>query len=54
MTTNTNTLEDLKDLVLQSEEKKEYKSEKFIQLEKVCKDFLDKQDTDNTLKSLTI
>ncbi len=54
MPTNTNTLEELTQKVLIKEQKNEYKSEKFSELEKVCKSFLSRQDTDNTLKSLTL
>jgi len=46
--------EELKAKVLQQEEKKSYKSDKFKELENIVKWFLAKQDTDNTLKSLTL
>lgn len=51
--TTLNTQE-LKEKVLQTETQKYYTSEKFTQLEQVVKWFLAKQDTDNTLKSLTL
>ena len=46
--------EELKEKVLQQAEKKSYKSDKFKELENIVKWFLAKQDTDNTLKSLTM
>jgi len=52
--TNNNLEEELREQLLKKEEKKEYKSDKFLELEKIVKQFLEKQDTDNTLKSLTI
>lgn len=45
---------DLKEAVLSQEVKKDYKSDKFAQLEQIVKSYLAKQDTDNTLKSLTL
>lgn len=51
--TTQKTQDELKDLILQKEDKKSYKSEKFQELEKIAKDFLKKQDTDSTLKSIT-
>lgn len=59
MSENTNknqkatTQDELKELVLGREEKRNYKSEKFSELEKLAKWFLAKQDTDNTLKCIT-
>lgn len=46
--------ENLKTKILEKEKKKEYKSEDFNELEKIIKWHLLKQDTDNTLKSLTL
>ncbi|MDD5769705.1 MAG: GspE/PulE family protein [Candidatus Gracilibacteria bacterium] len=46
--------EKLKEIILQQEEKKQYKSSKFKELENIIKSYLAKQDTDNTLKSLTL
>ena len=54
MTKNIIDTDELKELVLKNEEKKDYKSEKFLELENIVKWFLQKQDTDNTLKSITI
>lgn len=51
--TKKNTTDDLKELILEQEEKKQYKSKKFSDLEKIVKDYLKKQDTDNTLKTIT-
>lgn len=53
MTTNI-TQEDLKNIILSKEEKIKYKSEKLTQLENTIKWYLSKQDTDNTLKYLTL
>ncbi len=50
----TDNLQDLKELVLEKEVDKNYSSTKFQELEDVVKIFLAKQDTDNTLKSLTL
>lgn len=50
----TDNLQDLKELVLEKEVDKNYSSTKFQELEDVVKSFLAKQDTDNTLKSLTL
>jgi len=46
--------EELKEIVLNQEEKKDYKSEKFNELEKIVNWFLQKQDTDSTLKAITL
>lgn len=51
ITTDNN---DLKEIVIKKEENKNYSSEKFKELEKIIKDFLSRQDTDSTLKSLTL
>lgn len=53
MQENKSNNEELKEKVLNMEQKKDYKSDKFLQLETIIKWFLAKQDTDNTLKSLT-
>lgn len=50
---NSNT-EELKQIVINQEEKKDYSSEKFLQLEEIVKWFLAKQDTDNTLKAISM
>lgn len=50
----TDNSKDLKDLVLEKEEGKSYSSSKFQELENIVKSFLAKQDTDSTLKSLTL
>ncbi len=47
------TQDELKELVLGNVEKRNYKSEKFLELETLVKWFLLKQDTDNTLKCIT-
>jgi len=39
---------------LEKEEEKNYSSSKFQELENIVKSFLAKQDTDSTLKSLTL
>lgn len=54
MQENKSNQEDLKEKVLSQEQKKDYKSEKFAQLEQIVKSYLAKQDTDNTLKSITL
>lgn len=54
MQENKSNQEDLKEKVLSQEPKKDYKSEKFAQLEQIVKSYLTKQDTDNTLKSITL
>lgn len=55
MTQNTtDNWEDLKNKVIQSETQKDYTSPKFQEIERLVKDFLSRQDTDNTLKTLTI
>lgn len=46
--------EELKEIILQKEEKRQYSSDRFVELEKVVKSYLAKQDTDNTLKTLTL
>lgn len=46
--------EDLKEIVLNQEEKKVYQSDKFQELEHIVKWYLAKQDTDTTLKALTL
>lgn len=46
--------EELKQIVINQEEKKDYSSEKFKQLEEIVKWFLAKQDTDNTLKAISM
>ena len=50
----TNNWKDLKEIVLEKEEEKNYSSSKFQELENIVKSFLAKQDTDSTLKSLTL
>lgn len=50
----TDNWEDLKNKVIQSETQKDYTSPKFQEIERLVKDFLSRQDTDNTLKTLTI
>lgn len=52
--TKKNLEEELKQLVLDKEEKKVYKSTKFKEIEDLVKWFLQKQDTDNALKYLTL
>ncbi len=54
MQENKSNQEDLKEKVLSQEQKKTYKSEKFAQLEQIVKSYLAKQDTDNTLKNITL
>lgn len=51
ITTDNN---DLKELIIKKEENKNYSSHKFSELENIIKWFLSRQDTDNTLKSLTL
>ena len=50
----TDNSNDLKEIVLAKEEDKHYSSSKFQELENIVKNFLAKQDTDSTLKSLTL
>lgn len=50
----TDNSKDLKEIVLEKEEGKHYSSSKFQELENIVKNFLAKQDTDSTLKSLTL
>jgi type IV pilus assembly protein PilB len=51
--TTKNLEDELKNLLLEKEEKKKYTSTKFQELEKLVKWFLAKQDTDSTLKCIT-
>lgn len=51
ITTDNN---DLKELIIKKEENKNYSSHKFSELENIIKWFLSRQDTDSTLKSLTL
>ncbi len=46
--------EDLKEVVLNSEEKKNYNSSKFTELEGLVKWFIQKRDSENTLKTITL
>jgi hypothetical protein len=52
--TNQNIQEELKETVLANEEKKNYTSSKFTELEKIVKNYLEKQDTFLTLKHITL
>lgn len=45
--------DDLKEIILDNEAKKQYKSNKFNELENIVKSYLNKQDTETTLKIIT-
>ena len=51
--TKNNIEDDLKEIILNKEEKKQYKSTKFLEIESQVKSFLEKQDTDSPLKIIT-
>ncbi|MBW7954946.1 type II/IV secretion system protein [Candidatus Gracilibacteria bacterium] len=46
--------EELKEIILNNEEKKEYNSSKFADLENIVKGFIQRQDSENTLKTITL
>ena len=58
MPKNSNDLEEskdeLKELVLNKEEKKDYSSQKFIELEEIVKTFLEKQDSTKALEAVSL